>query len=104
MIIRVLNIWLCLNLKHTTNKHLYLPLLSPFKPIMKWTNPEFVEILSRALNRFEEADGDGRQVIVDEIRKQIRECGKKHNLEVPKDLGKVHLISEGSRPMLTHFP
>jgi hypothetical protein len=57
---------------------------------MKWTNPEFVEILSRALNRFENADPDGRDVIVAETKKEIKKCGKDHNLEVPEGLGKVY--------------
>jgi hypothetical protein len=58
---------------------------------MKWTNPEFVEILSRALNRFEAADPDGREVIVAETRKLIKQCGQDHNLEVPESLSKVYV-------------
>jgi hypothetical protein len=88
-----LNVWLCLNLKnlvsvrHHYPRYLHLTLFS----IMKWTNPEFVEILSRALNDFEEADADGRNGIVTETKKQIRKCGKVHNLEVPKLLTNVCL-------------
>ena len=65
---------------------------------MKWTTPEYTEILSEAYPQYQEADQDDQDDIVQEVWHSIKEVDEENSIKTPPGLTKVifsELSSQG---------
>jgi hypothetical protein len=65
---------------------------------MKWTTPEYVELLSEAYPRYQEADPDDREDIVRDVRGAIKRAARAKDIQLAPGLTKVQCT-----PIIKHF-
>jgi hypothetical protein len=56
---------------------------------MKWTIPEYAEILLEAYAQYQEAVGDDRDDVVQEVWKEIKQVAKNNRIDAPPGLTNV---------------
>jgi hypothetical protein len=59
---------------------------------MKWTKPQYVQILLTAFPRYQAAKTDDRENVVREARREIKDAAKDNDFTAPSGLTEVGLL------------